>query len=160
MDRSMHDDLAELEQRKLDALSKQDAREYARCIIRLGQDPEYQDLYNDGMALIEQDDIAELKEKHNVFVRTLAREIPNNVYRKFLDETKERKINVPNLFADTVQKRSLLFKHFHNDFAPDKPRDLRFRGPMAVGTMFKGVFDYAKKRMKEQREIMKSGTGF
>jgi hypothetical protein len=150
-----YDDIAELERRKLDALSARDAREYARCIDRLGQDPEYEDLYKEGMALIEQDDIAELKEKHKTFVRTLAREIPNETYRKFLADVKQREIKILDLFADTGQKRSLLFKFFHNDFAPGKSRDLRFRGPMAVGTIFRGVVDYARKRMKEQRQIIK-----
>jgi hypothetical protein len=151
----MEDDCAKLEKMKLDALSMLHAKEYARCCNLLGQAPEYKELYEEGMALLEQDDIDELREKHKVFVRTLAREIPNQRYRAFLDRIRENKVDISSLYANTMQKTSLLFKFFPEDFAPGKPRDLRFRKPRAIGIIFRGVADYAKRRMKEQRQIIK-----
>jgi hypothetical protein len=150
-----NNEYAELEKRLFEALAGCDAKEYARLCQALGRDIEDQELYSEGAAILshekEQEDIKELAGKQQEFERTLARRIPNEKYAAFIFDSKGRKVNVPDLFSDTVQKRSLLFKFFPEDFAPGKPRDLRFRGAHAVGTIFKGVIGYAKRRMREKR---------
>jgi hypothetical protein len=141
--------------KRLEALSKLDAKPYAALCDATGMEPEDSELYKEGAEILnqekEQKEMGELREKHREFERTLARTIPNSRYRRFLAEARERKIAASDLCSGTVQKRSLLFKFFPEDFAPGRPRDLRFRGAHAVGTIFSGVANYAKRRMREQR---------
>jgi hypothetical protein len=145
-----------LDKQRIEAFIKQDIREYARLCDATGMDPEDSELYRWGIAILNQEkeqmEMSELGEKRREFERTLARRIPTERYKAFLDQAKERKINRSDLYSNTSQKRSLLFKFFPEDFAPGKPRDLRFRGNHAVGTIFKGVADYAKRRMRERSE--------
>ena len=150
------DGYSELERMRLEALSKLDAKSYAKYCDETGTDPEQTELYMEGIAILsqeeEQKEMGELREKHREFERTLARKIPNERYAAFLSDSRKKKIKASNLYSGTIQKRSLLFKFFPEDFAPGKPRDLRFRGDHAIGTIFKGVATYARRRMREQRE--------
>ncbi|MCX6774362.1 MAG: hypothetical protein NTY68_05210 [Candidatus Micrarchaeota archaeon] len=145
-----------LDKQRIEAFIRQDVREYARLCDATGMDPEDSELYRWGIAILNQEkdqkEMSELREKHSEFERTLARKIPIERYKAFLNQAKERKISISDLYSGTAQKRSLLLKFFPEDFAPGKLRDLTSRREHAIGTIFKGVADYAKRRMKEQRE--------
>ena len=143
-----------LDKQRVDAFARLDAREYARLCDAIGVDPEDRELYKDGVAMLsqekEQKDIKEVREKHREFARTLARSMPNSGYERFLAETKERKIDISDLYSGTAQKRSLLFKFFPEYFKPGKSMDLRFRRDHSIGTIFRRMANYAKRRMRTQ----------
>ena len=151
-----------LDKQRVDAFARLDAREYARLCDVIGVEPEDRGLYKDGSAILnqeyEQKEIKELREKHREFERTLARKIPNSRYQRFIAEAGERNVDISEPNLDTAQKRSLLLKFFPEDFGPGKSRDLRSRGAHAIGTVFRGVLDYARRRMREQRQERKMET--
>jgi hypothetical protein len=137
---------------RVEALSRLNARQYATLCDEMGITPEDGELYKEGIAALnhekEQNEMTELVEKQREFERTIATKIPKERYAAFLAQAAKEKINAHDLCSGTIHKRSLLFKFFPEDFAPGKPRDIRFTGQRDVGIMFREVSDYAEGKAK------------
>lgn len=152
---------AALEKKIAEAISKHDARGYAKLCDEMGRDPDYPRLYKEGRLILDHEKELEGKkalfEKQREFERTLATKIPDERYVAFLAQAAKEKIDAQDLFSGTIHKRSLLFKFFPEDFAPGKPRDLRSTGQRAVGIIFREVTNYAEGKIRERgRRRMKT----
>jgi|GEM_PF-4658360 len=141
-----------IEGRRIEALSRMDAKSYATLCDAMGVEPEDGDLYMNGVRLLGKDkegqEMGELIEKQREFERTLADKIPKERYAAFISEAGKHNIDASNTYLGAAQKRSLLFKFFPEDFAPGKPRDMRFTGQRAVGIIFREVTKYAEGKAK------------
>tara|TARA_Y100000310_G_scaffold233125_1_gene235972 strand:+ start:285 stop:713 length:429 start_codon:yes stop_codon:yes gene_type:complete len=138
--KTYEDKVAQLNQRRVEALHAGDIGRYASLCEQLGIKPEFPDL-------IETYDAGKLKvdfERPRDKREPVVRKQPDRL-EVFLDEAKNLR-NTGTFSDNSKSKRTMLIKHFPNRFGRDGNQDLHARGynPAQIGRIFQRVYDVGR----------------